>query len=213
MRLFPFDNARASRRNKRVVRGWSGFGKARFCKTNICEIDHKLQALTRHSSDDPPAEQGPSPPSTVIVGLGNDLLSDDGVGLHVARRLRRRLDPKRCEVLELSVGGMELVERLLGFRRAIIIDACRTGRYVPGTVTRHRAEEFANSPRLGSYHTMDFGTALELARQLGAKPPDSIVVFAVEVEDVETIGETCTPRVEAAIEAVAEAVREFVESG
>ncbi|MCX8036629.1 MAG: hydrogenase maturation protease [Candidatus Sumerlaeia bacterium] len=150
--------------------------------------------------------------TTAIVGLGNDLLSDDGVGLYVVRRLRGQLDPKRYEVIELSVGGMELVERLAGFRRAILIDACRTGRYAPGTVTRHRAEEFANSPRLASYHTMDFGTALELARQLGAKVPEEIVVFAIEVEDVETIGESCTPNVEAAIETAARAVMEFVES-
>ncbi len=195
-----------------VVWGWSGCKKARFCKRMVCEIDHKLRGLGSPSLRSLFFEHGLALRSTVIVGLGNDLLSDDGVGLYVARRLRRQLDPRFYEVLELSVGGIELVERLAGFRRAIIIDGCRTGRCVPGTVTQHRAEEFNRSLRLSSFHTMDFGTALELARRLGARLPDEIIVFAIEVEDVETLGECCTPHVEAAIEPAARAVREFVES-
>lgn len=147
-----------------------------------------------------------SSPSTVVVGLGNDLISDDGIGLYVARCLGAALDPDHYEVVELSVGGMALVERLLGYRRAVVVDACRTGRHAPGTLTRHRAEDFCNSPRLASYHTMDFGTALELARQLGADLPERIEVFAIEAEDVETIHEGCTPGVEASIERVAEEI-------
>jgi len=147
---------------------------------------------------------------TIVVGLGNDLLSDDGVGLYVARRLRERLDPGQFEVLELSVGGMALVDHLLGYRQAVVVDACRTGRRNPGTLTRHTPEDFSNSLRLASYHAMDFATALELARRLGADLPERIEVFAIEVEDVETIHEGCTPKVEASIDPAVEEIERIL---
>ena len=163
-------------------------------------------------AQDSPAGDSQLRPSTVVVGLGNDLLSDDGVGLYVARRLRERLDPNRYKVVELCIGGMGLVDYLVGHHRAVLIDACRTGRHPPGTLTFHRPEDFANSPRLASYHTIDFATALELARQLGADLPERIAIFAIEVEDVETIHEGCTPRVEASIETAAKQITRILEA-
>jgi len=143
---------------------------------------------------------------TVVVGLGNDLLTDDGIGLFLARRLRHLLDPERYDIFELSVGGIEIVEHLTGYERAVVIDACRTGRHAPGTLTRHRPDDFANTVRLGSYHTMNFATTLELARLLGADLPRQIDIFAVEVEDTETVSEGCTPNVEARIAALADEI-------
>lgn len=148
---------------------------------------------------------------TVVIGLGNDILSDDGVGLYIARRLRQRLDPRRFAVEELTVGGVELVERLIGYRRAVIIDACRTGRRAPGALTRHRPEEFMRSLRLASYHTIDFASALELVRRLGGVLPEDLAIFAIEAADVETVQESCTPPVAACIESAAERIARFLE--
>ena len=158
-----------------------------------------------------PCGEGCGLPTTLIVGLGNDLLSDDGVGVYVARRLRDCLDPSRFAVRELAVGGIHLVESLLGFCHAIVIDACRTGRYPPGTVTRHDAGEFTNSLRLAPYHAMAFPDALELARWMGASLPRRIDVFAIEVLDIETVGERCTPAVEAGIDNAADEIARFLE--
>ena len=150
--------------------------------------------------------------STVVVGLGNDLLSDDGVGLYVARRLRELLDPTEYEIRELSVGGIEIVEQLIGHRRAVVIDACRSGRHAPGTLTRHRPQDFSGSLRLGSFHTMNFATALELARMLGAQLPEQIDVYAIEAEDTMTLSEHCTPAVEAGIERIAGQIARILRS-
>lgn len=149
-------------------------------------------------------------PRTVLIGLGNDLLSDDGVGLYVARALRGRLDPACFDVKEACTGGMGLVDLIVGYRRAVIVDACRTGMARPGTITRHKADEFAGSMRLASYHTVNFATAIELARQIGADLPDDITIFTIEVEDVETFGERCTAEVEASIEVAADTIERFV---
>ena len=103
-------------------------------------------------------------------------------------------------------GGMRLVDHLGGFEQAVLIDACRTGRHPPGTLTRHKPDAFPGSPRLASYHVIDFPSAIELARRMGAELPEDITVFAIEVQDVETIHEGCTPRVAASIDGAAEAI-------
>lgn len=151
-------------------------------------------------------------PATIVVGLGNDLLSDDGAGIQIARRLRERLDPARFAVCDLTTGGMGLVDHLVGYRRAVLIDACRTGRVPPGTLTRHDAASFSNSLRLASFHAIAFPDAIELARKMGADLPERIDVFAIEVADVETVAETCTPRVQASLPAAVEEIARFLEA-
>ncbi len=60
--------------------------------------------------------------STLVVGLGNPILSDDGVGWRVAERVREAVDDAEVDVLCLSLGGLSLVEHLAGYRRAIIVE-------------------------------------------------------------------------------------------
>jgi hydrogenase maturation protease len=139
---------------------------------------------------------------TLIIGLGNPLLRDDSLGLRVARALRPLLEgTPNLEIDEDYHGGLRLMERLIGYDRAIIVDAIRSGAPV-GTChllnpndlpTRHSA----------SSHDVDLVTALELGRQAGAHLPRSedVHLVAIEVADVETFGENLTPEVEAAIPA------------
>ncbi len=71
---------------------------------------------------------------TLIIGLGNPLISDDSVGLRVARRLRDVLRHRNdIEVTEDYWGGLRLMERMIGFDRAIVIDAICSGA-APGTI-------------------------------------------------------------------------------
>jgi hydrogenase maturation protease len=137
---------------------------------------------------------------TLVLGLGNPLLRDDSVGLRVVRALRPALEGMPdLEIAEDYHGGLRLMERLVGYDRAIIVDAIRSGAPV-GTChllspldmpTRHSA----------SSHDVDLTTALDLGRYSGAHLPrnEDVLLVAVEVADVETFGEDLTPGVEAAI--------------
>jgi hydrogenase maturation protease len=69
----------------------------------------------------------------LILGLGNELLSDDAVGILAARVLKERLGDK-ADVVESSLSGMALLDLLVGYERAILIDAVKTGRTPPGTI-------------------------------------------------------------------------------
>ena len=144
---------------------------------------------------------------TLIVGLGNPLLRDDAVGLRVARQVRAALgDRADVEVVEEACGGLRLMERMVGYDRAILIDAIRSGR-PPGSVMTLDPREI-DTQHSASAHDVNLPTALALGRRSGARLPsdDRLSVVAVEVEDVETFGEQLTPAVEVAVERAAEQV-------
>ena len=144
---------------------------------------------------------------TLVLGLGNPILTDDGVGVHVARVLKEAVGNRSdMEIAEVSVGGLRLLEAMTGYERVILIDAIQTREGRVGEVYRLAPADFQRCLHVSSSHDLDFGTALELGKQMGFSMPREIVIFAVEVEDVLTFGEQCTIQVQAAIPSVVEAI-------
>ncbi len=133
--------------------------------------------------------------STLVLGMGNPILSDDGVGLVVAQRLRATPMPDGVDVGQSEVGGLRLLELVRGYRRVIIVDAIKSDR-PPGEIVRYEGKDFAGGHRYGSAHSIHLGTALELGRRLGYPMPEEVVVFAIEAVDIETFGEELSPPVD-----------------
>jgi len=143
----------------------------------------------------------------LVLGLGNPLITDDSVGLRVVEALRPRLaDRDDLELAEDYWGGLRLMERMIGFDRAIVIDAIQTGA-PPGTIHRLKPDGIATQ-RSASAHDVNLATALEFGRRAGARLPDNkrIELIAIEAEDVRTFGERGTPAGEAAVPRAVEAV-------
>ncbi|MBK9126385.1 MAG: hydrogenase maturation protease [Phycisphaerales bacterium] len=141
-----------------------------------------------------------SPARTIVLGLGNPILTDDSVGLRVVEQLKTALnDLPGVELAEDYCGGLRLMERLVGFDRAVVIDARRSAA-PPGTI--RVLEPGAVSTRHGdSAHDVSLQSALELGRRVGAALPadDNVRIVAIEVSEVEEFGEACTPAVAAAV--------------
>jgi len=150
--------------------------------------------------------------TTLVLGMGNPILSDDGLGLTVARRLRDLPMPGDVEVAESEVGGLRLLELVRGFTKVVIIDALKSGGEA-GAIRRVDGNEFRGGHRYGSAHSIHLGTALELGHQLGYDMPGEVVVYAVEAADVETFGETLSPAVAAAADRVVTLVAEELRTG
>jgi hydrogenase maturation protease len=147
--------------------------------------------------------------------LGNPILTDDGVGIHVARAVASRLSlhPDRAEGVrfaEASVGGLRLLEVLAGYDRVILIDAIQSPDGLPGDICQllpGRLVEVGAGGRCsgtmhaGSTHDLSLQGALAWGRQTGMALPDDedIFIVAIEAQDVLTFGETCTPAVVGAI--------------
>ena len=144
----------------------------------------------------------------LVLGLGNPILSDDGVGIHVARAVAKHCSRDDVTLTEASVGGLRLLDVVAGYERIIMVDAIQTRDGKPGDLYRLSPNDLKVSLHSGSTHDLSLPGALALGRNLGMTLPDdeAIVIIAVEVEDVLTFGEECTLAVAAAIPHAVEAV-------
>ena len=143
---------------------------------------------------------------TLILGLGNPILCDDSVGLRVARALEGKLDQPQVTVMEASLAGLNLLELLVDFDKVVLIDAIQTGGGKAGQIYRLEPEAFNATRRGATPHDVNITTALELGKKLGLTLPHQIVIFAVEVKDVTSFTEKCTPEVENSIPALVDMV-------
>jgi hydrogenase maturation protease len=139
---------------------------------------------------------------TLLLGMGNPILTDDSVGVRLTRDVSERLSrsPDLVVVEECSAGGLALLDVIAGHDRLIVLDAIRTRGGTPGDWYRFDARALRETLNLRNVHDVNFATALELGRRLGVQlPPDEeIHVFAVEVADDATFGETLSPALAAA---------------
>ncbi|MGA3024521.1 MAG: hydrogenase maturation protease [Bryobacteraceae bacterium] len=152
--------------------------------------------------------------ATVIIGLGNPVLSDDGVGLRIAAELRRRLAGwSGVTTVELYSGGLWLMEAMAGYERAILIDAIVSGG-AAGATYKLGIGDLPQTRTADSSHDASLPLAIELGRVAGLQLPADIQVWAVEAADVETFSERLTPEVERAVPRVVEQVlRDLDENG
>ena len=143
---------------------------------------------------------------TVILGLGNSILRDDAVGLLVARRLQELLDGGVTGSFDVKFnerGGMDVLDAISGYRRAILLDAIKTGRVDAGTLLLLDPELLPPTRRLSGLHDLDLPATLDLADKLGIDRPDEIQILAVEILDDLEFGEECSEPVAAAIQPAA----------
>ncbi len=165
-------------------------------------------------------------PPILIIGLGNPILGDDGVGWRVAEKVAERfslppagqldstsgmpLDTQAVEVDCLSLGGLSLMERMIGYEQAIIIDAMYTGNYPPGAVTISYLADLPSRAlgHLCSAHDTTLQNALELGQRLGANLPPKIVVVGIEAHQVFDFTTELSPGI---LEAIPEAVNRIME--
>ena len=146
---------------------------------------------------------------TIVIGLGNPILTDDGIGIYTVRIFKQSLPPG-CEidVVELAVGGLQLMEAMIGYDRAIIVDAIWSPDNRVGEVLQFDAGHLPETMNSASAHDADLPTALKAGRELGAKLPcdQKIQVVAITAREVLVFGDELTPPVAAAIPRAVSAV-------
>lgn len=153
----------------------------------------------------------------LILGLGNPILGDDGVGWRVTERVKERLAKHQLEMdgVEvdcLSVGGISLMERLIGYERAILIDALVTGENPVGTVSVMPFHDLPNRAlgHLSSSHDTTLQNALLAGKRMGFSLPDEIWVVGIETRLVFDFSETLSPEVDASVDKAAAKVIDLI---
>ena len=144
---------------------------------------------------------------TIIIGIGNPVLTDDSVGLKIADRLEERLRGRPgVTVTQLCCGGLKLMETMAGHERAIIIDAIRGGGAAPGTLYALGPESLPQTRNICSSHDASLPVALEFGSAVGLRLPSSLRIWAVEADNLSDYDENLSPDVERALPAIVESV-------
>ena len=147
------------------------------------------------------------PGEVLVVGLGNPILGDDGVGWRVVDELDE-LEHSGASLQQACVGGVSLMELLVGYRRAIIVDAILDPEDEPGSVWRRPLSDVETrvASHLDSTHDAPLPAAIEAGRAMGADLPSDIEVVGVVIERGDVFGEELSDVVAAAVPVAANEV-------
>jgi hydrogenase maturation protease len=142
----------------------------------------------------------------VVIGLGNLLLSDEGIGIHLIRRLSERQDKfPLVEFIDAGTGGMNVLHLIANRKKAVIIDCAKMGKK-PGTIKQFEPADVQTIKKLThfSLHEADILRIIELSRQLG-ECPNQIAIFGIEPESLElgqNLSKTLSDRIDLYIDTI-----------
>ena len=162
---------------------------------------------------------------TILIGLGNPIMGDDGVGWRVVQEIKTRLAEKplplsqaliesRLAIETLCLGGLSLMEHLVGYRRAVLVDAVETGQHEPGVLLNFSLDEIPDiyGSHLASAHDTSLQTAVTLGKSLGLPLPEEILVVGIEIQVSYEFSESLSPAVAAAIPGAANSVIDLLDA-
>ena len=128
--------------------------------------------------------------SIIVIGLGNPLMGDEGIGVAIIEKMAQlasegKLPGEDIEYHDGGTGGMNLLHKIAGRKKAVIIDCALMGE-LPGTIRRFTPEQVQTVKKLAhlSLHEVDILKVIELSRQLG-ECPDEVVFFGIEPQAIE----------------------------
>jgi hydrogenase maturation protease len=137
---------------------------------------------------------------TIVLGVGNPILRDDGVGIHVIKQLKQHINDPNVTLDEALTGGMNLLDMIRGYDKAILIDAIKMKNGRNGEVKRFLLSDFSS---IHSYnpHDVTLLEALQLAEKLGEnRIPREIIVIGIVLEEMPLeFGEHLSSTVAAAV--------------
>lgn len=153
---------------------------------------------------------------TIVVGLGNPILGDDGIGWKVAEVVKQLTSPpapllkgegREVDVDFLSLGGISLMEHLIGYERAILIDAVTSHQEIGSIIVSNLNEMPDYSAfHIASAHDTSLQNALKLGKSMGVSLPREVIVVGIATDHIYDFSETLSPAVAQAVSKATETV-------
>lgn len=118
----------------------------------------------------------------VIIGIGNILLKDDGVGVHVVKRLENEKLPSTIELVDGGTSTLDTLGYFLDYKKVIVVDCLRAG-YEPGTIYKIHPEDIKNYKKENlSIHDVQILDVVKMANMLGKFP--KVTILGIEPEKI-----------------------------
>ena len=137
---------------------------------------------------------------TIVLGVGNLVLGDDGVGVHVANKIKEIFNDPNVTIEEAITGGMNLLDLIIGYDKAIIIDAVKSENYENGEVRRIPLGDF-NTMHSCNPHDVSLVEAIEMAKKMGEdRIPSEIIIVGIIMRQIPCeFGEKLSNNINAAV--------------
>lgn len=145
----------------------------------------------------------------LILGVGNDILMDDGIGPVITKQLYKEFPDSGIVFDTINLGGLEIFEFIKEYSQVIIIDAIKTRDGVPGDVYYLTPSDFKETCHLSSFHDISFLTALKLGDKIGYDMPE-VGIIAIEIVEDLTFGTEFSPPVSKRYPSVYNEIKEFL---
>ena len=139
---------------------------------------------------------------TLILALGNPILSDDRIAHEVADHLAKRCS--NVDIIKSSAATMDIIPQLAGYEQLVVIDAIQLGSVPVGTVHRFTLDDLTDTIRPSSPHDINFATAFQMAKQWGYDIPADILIYGIEVKELLKFSECFTPQVAEKLDEIVE---------
>ena len=139
-------------------------------------------------------------PKILILGIGNVLMGDEGIGVHVVNSLERTVLPEGVEILDGGTGSFLLLEPMQKAKRVVLIDAAIDGAE-PGSVRRLRPRFSVDYPQTLTAHDIGLKDLLDAFYMLG-EPPE-VTLFAVSIPPLQDMEVGLSPELQPAVPKVA----------
>ena len=151
---------------------------------------------------------------TIVLGIGNPILGDDGVGVHVANELKKQIQNPLITIDEAITGGMNLLDLILGYDKAIVIDAVKTKDEENGEVKRIPLGNFSTMHSCNP-HDVSLTEAIQMAKKMGEdRIPKEIIVIGVMMKEMPCeFGEKLSNKIAAAVPKAVEMTLNEINNG
>jgi len=145
-------------------------------------------------------------PRILVLGLGNDILTDDAIGLIVAREVGCLLEPDEpIEARSTTEMGLSLLDEVTGYSALVLVDAVQTGRAPAGHIHELVVDDLHVLPSV-TPHFLGIGETLALGRMLDLPMPERVRILGIEVGDMRTLGTQLTEPLSRALPGIVDAV-------
>jgi hydrogenase maturation protease len=150
---------------------------------------------------------------TLLLGLGNELYGDDGVGIHAVRKIKEKAAKSQPSnpvfenvvVEECSLSGLALLDVIVGYDRLVLVDTIERASPLPGRVHLLGKEHIRAVPG-PSPHYVSIPQMIELGRKLGLHVPSRIQIVAVEAKNIHRLGEGLSLEMEGRLQSIIQSI-------
>jgi hydrogenase maturation protease len=147
----------------------------------------------------------------LILGIGNKILSDDGIGIRLIEDLQDYFKDSCLHFKTACAGGLEIVELMQDYEHVIILDAIKTKGGKPGKIYYFTLQDFKDSLHTSNFHDISFLIALEFGKTSGMKVPGDIKILAIEIVEDMYFSENFSNEIQIRYNFIKSKVRDFIQ--